>query len=77
MRVHEIPVDQCAGLFTNPYQVVRVRPIARVVYEAVFDRIGMDVTAQLQQVVIIGDDCYPVSTFKLRAGVVATLVVDL
>jgi len=77
MRLHDIPVAQFAGPLTNPHQVVRVRPIAGVVYEAMLDRVGMDVTAQLRHVVVIGDDYYPVSTFKLRAGVVSTLVVDL
>ena len=45
----EVAVKQRAISLADPFQVIRIRPVPRPGHQAVFDRVGVDITAQVQQ----------------------------
>lgn len=49
-RIVETPISQA-----GPFLVIGIRPVGRVGHQPIFDRIAVDITAQVQQVSFILD----------------------
>ena len=48
MILNEFRVKPHSLSLTNPFKLIGKRPVFRVAFQAIFDRVGLDVTAQVQ-----------------------------
>jgi hypothetical protein len=67
-------ICQRPAAHADPLQVVGIGPIGDLVRQAVNDRVGMDVAAQVQQAGLHLNGLYPVLTFEQRPAVFVVLV---
>lgn len=74
MLANEFPVNQRALALTEPFQVVRVEPVFGLAGQAVFDGVGVDVSAESQQMCVRGDRLGLKRTLEQRSHAVEALV---
>ena len=53
MIMDKLPVDQRSFPQIHPLKIIGEFPILRYFHQAVLDRIGMDINAQVQQMMIV------------------------
>ena len=75
--LHKVAINQCAGSYADPFLVVGIRPILQVPHKTVLHWIGMNVTAQMQQVIVVKDRLGLEVAFKQGARMLVPLVVCL